>query len=230
MMKKLLLLLLGLGLMMGVGSAAEYTQTFGRSTNTLAVQSNLWDWQIISCSLPNCVFVQVQNNRYLSSTSDICRDAYILSSSWLVVATWTRLNDTGLVSFNFSMAQFVNYNLVWGSWVFPATVACNNRVDNQTSADYFYSTTWFFIDTPVYQWDWGGYHATRSISNWKIYQTITWSGSFYWPPTSTTIHYNWGTATTSSTNIYLQGQYRYSLSGSDPVFWFNPYRSILRRH
>jgi hypothetical protein len=80
-MKKLLLLMIACFGMVGVGSASTFTQTFGRQYGTLATQTNYFDGSWISCSLPSCVLVQAQNNRYLSSTTDICGNAYILSTT-----------------------------------------------------------------------------------------------------------------------------------------------------
>jgi hypothetical protein len=176
--------------------------------------------------------VQAQNNRYLSSTTDICGNAYILSTTWVILSTWVKLNNTGLVSFNFPMDQFQKYVLVRGSWTLSQGGICNNRHNNASPDSYlwFTSSTWFFVDSPIMQWGSVWYYSTRGSSYVWIYQDITWSWIFYWPPVVPTIHYNWLTGSFAGTDLYLIGNFVWTTSGADYIYTAESYRVMFRYH
>jgi len=214
MMKKLLLLLLGFGLMMGVWSAANY-----EFIQWTYLSSDVWanaQWSYFVCYQDDCYLTSV-----LAASQITCSWWALVNTTWLILKTW--MLNWNMAEVNYALWKNIEYWFFMYSGVLGSSYeACQHWKSSSSSLTKVF--TGFSI------WN---HQFSYPKSNWNntvlpITYYVSWT--IYWPPTPPTIHYNNTTLSFAGTDIRLQGNFRYSLSGAaDAIFRSSPFRSLLRR-
>jgi hypothetical protein len=201
---------------LGVSRATLYTFNNTRTPYTQQTASSwynkisVWvDWMTLySINVWNCVNCALTFNSWYTISSNT---GIVLQTGWITSPTGYDASPTIV---NFPMQKWVVYR-IWLSndWVSFQTVSNANQMVTPY-------TSWFFAfhmsivsATPYLQWN-------RD----SAFQDFVFSWTL---PTTPTIRYNWTSWSFAGSNIYLYGNYTFSLSGTDYLFNAQTYRVRL---
>lgn len=221
--------------MMGVGSATTYTFVLPPSLTDAGGVTNYHNFFHIGADMTLVSFEPM--TWAVAPTCTVYRIySYTAPNTMTFVVSWTLSNPL-------TWTQIINRFLT--GWLYSLSLWHVNQgsacIENRSSPSWlgfsYFTASWWFANVgsvadtnlfvPAAWWkNWAAW--------WFVYwiQSITFSWTIYWPPAPPpTIHYNWTTLSFAGTDIRLQGNFRYSLSGAaDAIFRSSPFRSLLRRH